>query len=224
MVLSSANKPREFRVVFSDPTRTFYSSGDKVSGSVRLEASAPCRLTRLRVTAAGCARVESRRRSQEVEYLKYEDEVRLDPVLNTGEEAAGRLRLRVSPSPNVPPCPQILTATSCFLRGNPSASSSASSFLLPGESLTRSTSLVLFGSVWFRWFRWFCCRRLVSSFKGKFGSVRYYVRAELQWPSQHALQCEREFEVEEPLDVNRPDLLVRPAQTEPEPTESDPND
>uniref|UniRef100_A0A3B3UBM6 Thioredoxin-interacting protein n=1 Tax=Poecilia latipinna TaxID=48699 RepID=A0A3B3UBM6_9TELE len=145
MVLSSANKPREFRVIFSDPTRTVYSGGAKVSGSVQLEASSPCRLTHLRVTAAGCARVESRRRSQEVEYLKYEDEVRLDPVLNTGEEFGFQL----------PP---------------------------PG--------------------------RLVSSFKGKFGSVRYYVRAELQRPSQHALQCEQEFEVEEPLDVNQPDLLA----------------
>ncbi|XP_067366832.1 thioredoxin-interacting protein-like isoform X2 [Channa argus] len=50
--------------------------------------------------------------------------------------------------------------------------------------------------------------RLVSSYKGKFGSVRYYVRAVVGQPSQPALQCEREFEVEEPLDVNRPDLLA----------------
>lgn len=52
-------------------------------------------------------------------------------------------------------------------------------------------------------------RRLVSSYKGKFGCVCYYARAVLDRPSQHGLQCEREFEVEEPLDVNRPDLLVR---------------
>ncbi|XP_068426128.1 thioredoxin-interacting protein-like [Clinocottus analis] len=50
--------------------------------------------------------------------------------------------------------------------------------------------------------------RLVSSYKGKFGYVRYYVRAELDVPSQNALRCEREFEVEEPLDINRPDLLA----------------
>lgn len=49
----------------------------------------------------------------------------------------------------------------------------------------------------------------MSSFRGKLGSVRYYVRAELRRPSEHALQCEKEFEVEEPLDVNRADLLVR---------------
>lgn len=51
-------------------------------------------------------------------------------------------------------------------------------------------------------------RHLVSSYKGKFGYIRYYMRAMLDRPAQHALQCEREFEVEEPLDVNRPDLLV----------------
>lgn len=49
----------------------------------------------------------------------------------------------------------------------------------------------------------------MSSYKGKFGCVRYYARAVLDRLSQHALQCEREFEVEEPLDVNRADLLVR---------------
>lgn len=38
--------------------------------------------------------------------------------------------------------------------------------------------------------------------------MRYYVRAVLERPGQTPLQCEREFEVEEPLDVNRPDLLV----------------
>lgn len=159
MVLSSANKPRIFRLLFSDPTRTFYSSGDKLSGSVQLEAGPPCRLTGLRVTAAGCARVESRGRSQEVEYLKYEEEIRLEEELSTDSDGY---------------------------------------FLLPaGKSFSFQFGFELPSP-----------GRLVSSFKGKFGSVRYYVRAELQRPSQHALHCEREFEVEEPLDVNRPDLLA----------------
>lgn len=48
----------------------------------------------------------------------------------------------------------------------------------------------------------------MSSYRGKFGYVRYYVHAELERPGQAPLHCEREFEVEEPLDVNRPDLLV----------------
>ncbi|XP_041843695.1 thioredoxin-interacting protein-like [Melanotaenia boesemani] len=161
MVLSPANKPRVFRLLFSDPGRS-YSSGDKLSGSVQLEAASACRLTGLRVTAAGCARVEQRggkRRSQEVAYMKYEEEVRLEEALSRDPDGF---------------------------------------FLLPPGNLFSFQ----FG------FELPPAGRLVSSYRGKFGAVRYYVRAELQRPSQHALQCEREFEVEEPLDVNRADLLA----------------
>lgn len=90
MVLSAGNKLRVFQLLFSDPTRSFYSSGDKVSGSVLLEAAQPCKVIGLRVTAAGCARVEHRggknrkSRSQEVEYLKYEEELRLEELLSRG--------------------------------------------------------------------------------------------------------------------------------------------
>lgn len=51
-------------------------------------------------------------------------------------------------------------------------------------------------------------RQLVSSYTGKFGSVHYYVKALLDRPSQPALECRKLFEVEEPLDVNTPDLMV----------------
>lgn len=91
MVLAPVNKLRLFQLLFSDPGRLFYSSGEKLSGSVRLEAAQPCRVTRLMVTAAGCARVEHRggknrkARSQEVEYIKYEEELRLEEVLSKGE-------------------------------------------------------------------------------------------------------------------------------------------
>lgn len=90
MVLTPSNKPRIFRLVLSNPLRPFYSSGDKVSGLVQLEAAAPCLLARLRVTAAGCARVErrggkNRRRVQEVEYLRCEEDLRLEEELSAGE-------------------------------------------------------------------------------------------------------------------------------------------
>ncbi|XP_038568354.1 thioredoxin-interacting protein-like [Micropterus salmoides] len=165
MVLSPGNKLKVFQLVFSDPGRSFYSSGEKLSGSVLLEAAQPCRVTGLRVTAAGCARVEHRggknrkNRSQEVEYLKYEEELRLEEQLSKGSDG-------------------------CFLLQPAKTYSFQFGFELPAAG------------------------RLVSSYKGKFGYVRYYVRAVLDKPSQHALQCEREFEVEEPLDVNRPDLLA----------------
>lgn len=163
MVLSTGSQLRVFQLQFSDPGRSFYSSGDKLSGSVQLQAAQPCRLTGLRVTAAGCARVEYRgrknRRSQEVEYLKYEEELRLEEELSTDSDG-------------------------CFLLPANKTFSFQFGFELPPPG------------------------RLVSSYKGKFGSVRYYVRAELQRHSQQALQCEKEFEVEEPLDVNQADLLA----------------
>lgn len=162
MVLSPARRLRLFRVVFSEPGRAFYSSGDKLSGSVQLETEQPCRVTGLRITAAGCARVQPRKkrgRSQEVEYLKYDEDVRLEEALSPDSDG-------------------------CFLLPAGKTFSFQFGFELPPPGC------------------------LVSSFRGKLGSVRYYVRAELRRPSEHALQCEKEFEVEEPLDVNRADLLA----------------
>ncbi|XP_015235339.1 thioredoxin interacting protein a [Cyprinodon tularosa] len=49
--------------------------------------------------------------------------------------------------------------------------------------------------------------QLVSSYKGKFGYVHYYVKALMERPQQPTLECKKCFEVEEPLDVNTPDLL-----------------
>lgn len=51
-------------------------------------------------------------------------------------------------------------------------------------------------------------RQLVSSYKGKFGYVQYYVKALMERSHQPTLECKKPFEVEEPLDVNTPDLLV----------------
>ncbi|CAN9504181.1 unnamed protein product [Ophioblennius macclurei] len=49
--------------------------------------------------------------------------------------------------------------------------------------------------------------QLVSSYKGKFGYVHYYVKAQMERPHLPPLECKKPFEVEEPLDVNTPDLL-----------------
>ncbi|XP_075885067.1 thioredoxin-interacting protein-like [Nelusetta ayraudi] len=152
---------------FSDTGRSFYCSGDKLSGSVQLQAAlqSPCRVSGLRVTAAGCAHVEHRSgkhrrsRSQEVEYLRFEEALRLEEELCTDSD--GHFLLQPD-------------KTCSFQFG----------FELPAAG------------------------HLVSSYRGKFGYVRYYVRAELERPGQPPLHCEREFEVEEPLDVNRPDLLA----------------
>uniref|UniRef100_A0A3Q3JFT7 Thioredoxin-interacting protein n=1 Tax=Monopterus albus TaxID=43700 RepID=A0A3Q3JFT7_MONAL len=49
--------------------------------------------------------------------------------------------------------------------------------------------------------------KLVSTYKGKFGYVQYYVKAVMERPHQNPLECKKPFEVEEPLDVNTPELL-----------------
>ncbi|KAL4597490.1 thioredoxin-interacting protein-like, partial [Arapaima gigas] len=54
---------------------------------------------------------------------------------------------------------------------------------------------------------------LVSSYKGKFGYVQYYVKAVMEHPSQPFLECKKYFEVEEPVDVNTPDLMSPSAGT-----------
>ena len=117
------------------------------------------------------------------------------------------------PLPHV--CPQTQTTASYCCPVKPTASSSASSFQPQGECLSLITAdpiidrFVITGNDRLSRFLWCVLRRLVSSYKGKFGYVRYYTRAVLDRVSQHALKCEKEFEVEEPLDINRPELLVR---------------
>lgn len=48
----------------------------------------------------------------------------------------------------------------------------------------------------------------MSSYDGKFGHVNYYVKAVMERFSQPTVECKRYFEVEEPVDVNTPDLVV----------------
>lgn len=57
-----------------------------------------------------------------------------------------------------------------------------------------------------------CHSQLVSSYKGKFGYVQYFVKAMLERLQQPTMECKKSFEVEEPLDVNTPDLLVSQAR------------
>lgn len=155
-------KLKTFEVVFHDPTKIYYSSGDKVAGNVVVEVSEVTKVSALRVIGIGCAKVEYSKGKQkcreEIEYLKYEDTLQLDHQLR---DADGSFTL----SPG---------NTYEYLFG----------FELPQSG------------------------QLVSSYKGRFGHVQYYVKAVIERPSQPALQCVKPFEVEEPLDVNTPDLQV----------------
>ncbi|CAH2293120.1 arrestin domain-containing 2 isoform X1 [Pelobates cultripes] len=48
---------------------------------------------------------------------------------------------------------------------------------------------------------------LVTSFEGKHGNVRYWVKAKLHRPWSTVKKTKREFTVIEPIDINTPDLL-----------------
>ncbi|XP_018620258.2 thioredoxin interacting protein b [Scleropages formosus] len=156
-----AKKPKTFEIVFTDPSKAFYSSGDKVAGRVVLEVSEVTRVSAVKVFGLGCARVEyskgKQRCREEVAYLKYEETLHLD---EQPTDTDGSVTLR------------------------------------PGNryEYTFGFELPQHG-------------QLVSSYKGKFGYIRYYVKAFMERPSQPSLECRKEFEVEEPLDINTPDLL-----------------
>lgn len=50
---------------------------------------------------------------------------------------------------------------------------------------------------------------LVTSFEGKHGSIRYWVKVKLHRPWSTVKKIKKEFTVIEPIDINTPALLVR---------------
>ncbi|XP_056154088.1 thioredoxin-interacting protein-like [Lampris incognitus] len=160
-MVAMTKKLKTFEVVFSDPSKTFYCSGDKVAGRVVVEVGDVTRVSALRVLGIGCAKVKyakgGQRCREEKEYFRYDEVVHLD---------------------------------------DQPADSDGSVILRPGNKYE-----YMFG------FELPEQGKLVSSYKGRFGYVQYYVKALMERPAQPALECKRHFEVEEPLDVNTPDLL-----------------
>ncbi|MBN3307764.1 TXNIP protein, partial [Amia calva] len=160
-------KLKTFEVVFSDPSKAYYSSGDKVAGRVVVEVAEVTRVSALRFLGIGCARVEypkgKQRCHEEMDYLRYEDTLRLD---EQPTDKDGSVTLRP---------------------GNKYEYMFGFELPQPGQ--------------------------MVTSYKGKFGSVEYYVKALLERPSQPALEVKKNFDVVEPLDVNTPDLMSPAAGT-----------
>ncbi|XP_062868980.1 arrestin domain-containing protein 2 isoform X2 [Trichomycterus rosablanca] len=54
---------------------------------------------------------------------------------------------------------------------------------------------------------------LVTSFEGKHGSIRYWVKVKLHWPWFPVRKIKKEFTVIEPIDINTPTLLAPQAGT-----------
>ncbi|KAJ8335206.1 hypothetical protein SKAU_G00408450 [Synaphobranchus kaupii] len=160
-MVGMTKKVKTFEVIFSDPSKVFYSSGEKVAGRIVVEVTEVTRVSAMKVVGVGCAKVEyakgKQRCREEMEYLKYEDTLRLDdhPVDTDG-----------------------------------------SVILRPGNKYEYTFGFELAQQ-----------GQLVSSYKGKFGYVQYYVKASMERPSLPVMECKKLFEVEEPLDVNTPDLM-----------------
>ncbi|KAK1795232.1 hypothetical protein P4O66_010419 [Electrophorus voltai] len=157
-------KPKTFEIQFRDPSKAFYSSGDKVSGKVIVEVSELTKVTAMKLFGIGCAKVEyskgKQRCREEIDYLKYQDVLHLDQQ------------------------PTDLDGSVILRPGNRYEYMFGFELPQPGQ--------------------------LVSSYKGKFGAVQYYVRAIMERSPQPDVECKKYFEVEEPVDVNTP-ALTSPA-------------
>ncbi|KAJ8005452.1 hypothetical protein DPEC_G00146790 [Dallia pectoralis] len=81
MVIGTKNV-KTFEVVFHDPSKAFYSSGDKISGNIVVEVCEVTKVCAIRVFGVGCAKVQyakgKQRCDEHLDYLKYEDKVHLD--------------------------------------------------------------------------------------------------------------------------------------------------
>ncbi|KAG5842767.1 thioredoxin-interacting protein-like [Anguilla rostrata] len=160
-MVAMTKKVKTFEVIFSDPSKVFYSSGDKVAGRIVVEVTEVTRVSTMKVVGVGCAKVEyakgKRRCREEMEYLKYEETLRLD---------------------------------------DHPADTDGSVILRPGNKYEYTFGFELPQQ-----------GQLVSSYKGKFGYVQYFVKASMERPSHPVMEAKKFFEVEEPLDVNTPDLM-----------------
>lgn len=81
-MVAMAKRLKLFQVLFSDPSKTFYCGGDKLSGRIQVEVNEVTRVSAVRVLGLGCAKVEyakgKQRCRQEAEYMRYEEVLLLD--------------------------------------------------------------------------------------------------------------------------------------------------
>lgn len=91
-MVAMTKKVKTFEITFSDPSKTYYSSGDKVAGTIFVEVSEVTNVSSMRVFGVGCAKVEyakgKQRCREEIEYLKYEE------VLLLNDQPRGKLMSR----------------------------------------------------------------------------------------------------------------------------------
>lgn len=81
-MVAMTKRVKTFQIIFTDPSKTFYCGGDKVSGRLEVEVSEVTRVSAVKVLALGRAKVGyakgKQRCRQEAEYLRYEEVLKLD--------------------------------------------------------------------------------------------------------------------------------------------------
>lgn len=81
-MVAMTKRVKNFQIIFTDPSKTFYCGGDKVCGRIEVEVNEVTRVSAVKVLGLGCAKVEyakgKQRCRQEAEYLRYEEVLRLD--------------------------------------------------------------------------------------------------------------------------------------------------
>lgn len=81
-MVAMTKRVKTFQIIFTDPSKSFYCGGDKVSGRLEVEVSEVTRVSAVKVQALGRAKVGyakgKQRCRQEAEYLRYEEVLKLD--------------------------------------------------------------------------------------------------------------------------------------------------
>jgi len=93
-MVAMAKRVKTFHIQFTDPSKTFYCGGEKVSGRVSVEVNEVTRVSAVKLLALGSAKVEyakgKQRCRQAAEYLRHEEVLLLD------EQPAGTAPFSVS--------------------------------------------------------------------------------------------------------------------------------
>lgn len=88
-MVAMMKKVKTFQIVISDPCKSFYCGGDRVSGRVEVEVNEVVRVSAVKILALGHAKVEyakgKQRCRQEAEYLRHEE------ALSLSDQPIGRL-------------------------------------------------------------------------------------------------------------------------------------
>ena len=106
-MVAMTKRVKTLDVIFNDPSKTFYCSGEKVAGKIIVEVTQAIRVLSMRVVGVGCAKVHytkgKQRCRQETEYLKYEEVVFLDdqPIGKLGHQHSDILFVSLKPMPKL---------------------------------------------------------------------------------------------------------------------------